>query len=192
MNIRVTQFEEHQRAQPELARPLAVHDLGRDPFRLVMRRLAAVSVLALALLAAGGCRTRKQLPAVPIEQTTFAPALGVSLATSTRLPSGMYWRDVTVGDGPVVHPGQQVSVHYVGTFPDGEEFDASREGSAPFTFRLGGGEVIRGWDEGVDGMHVGGKRQLVIPPALGYGTEGSGPIPGNAVLVFLVSVVGAR
>ena len=148
--------------------------------------------LSLALLAIG-CRSETRAePAVPIESAAFAPALGVNLAASTKTASGLYYRDLAVGDGPEIRAGQRVSVHYRGTLPDGTQFDANQPGATPFTFRLGAGDVIAGWDEGVAGMRVGGRRQLIIPHTLGYGERGSGPIPGNAILVFEVTAVGAE
>jgi FKBP-type peptidyl-prolyl cis-trans isomerase len=153
-------------------------------------RLACVLTLALA---AGGCPSeRRAEPEVPIESATFAPALGVNLAGSTKTASGLYYRDLETGNGPELRAGQRVAVHYRGTLPDGTEFDANQPGATPFAFRLGAGDVIAGWDEGVVGMRVGGRRQLIIPPALGYGERGTGPIPGNAILVFTVTAVSAE
>lgn len=98
--------------------------------------------------------------------------------------------DKTVGDGPEAIAGRQVTVHYTGTFTDGKEFDSSR-GRGPFTFPLGAGRVIRGWDLGVAGMKVGGKRKLTIPAHLGYGERGAGGvIPHGATLVFEVELLG--
>jgi len=97
--------------------------------------------------------------------------------------------DLAVGQGAVAETGKTVTVHYRGTLKDGTEFDSSRKG-APFTFRLGAGKVIRGWDEGVKGMKVGGKRKLVIPPSMGYGERGAGrTIPPNATLTFEVELL---
>ncbi|MGA2449373.1 MAG: FKBP-type peptidyl-prolyl cis-trans isomerase [Polyangiaceae bacterium] len=94
------------------------------------------------------------------------------------------------GKGPSAHPGDRVSVHYVGTLTDGSRFDSSRERNQPFEFTLGRGQVIRGWDQGVDGMKTGEKRRLVIPPSLGYGPRGAPPkIPPNATLVFEVELL---
>ncbi len=101
--------------------------------------------------------------------------------------------DVRVGDGAEARPGQQVSVHYVGTLVDGEKFDSSRDRGQPFGFKLGAGQVIQGWDEGVAGMKIGGLRKLTIPPELGYGAEGyPGAIPPNATLLFEVELIAVR
>jgi peptidylprolyl isomerase len=100
--------------------------------------------------------------------------------------------DITVGDGPEAVPGQQVSVHYVGVaLSTGREFDASWNRGGTFDFGLGRGQVITGWDKGVAGMRVGGRRKLVIPPHLGYGDRGApGAIKGGETLVFVVDLLG--
>jgi peptidylprolyl isomerase len=101
--------------------------------------------------------------------------------------------DVKVGTGAEAKAGDSVSVHYVGTLPDGKEFDSSRKRGQPFTFPLGAGRVIRGWDLGVAGMKVGGVRKLVIPPEEAYGERGFPPvIPSNATLHFEVELVAIR
>jgi FKBP-type peptidyl-prolyl cis-trans isomerase FkpA len=98
--------------------------------------------------------------------------------------------DTTVGTGPEATPGRRVSVHYTGTLLDGTTFDSSRDRGEPFTFRLGSGEVIPGWDEGVKGMRVGGVRQLTIPSSMAYGRRGSPPtIPPNAALQFDIELL---
>jgi peptidylprolyl isomerase len=109
-------------------------------------------------------------------------------------PEDLEITDVTVGDGPEAKPGSQVSVHYVGVaFSSGEEFDASYNRGAPLDFPLGAGRVIAGWDTGVAGMKVGGRRKLVIPPHLAYGDRGAGGvIKGGETLIFVVDLVGVR
>lgn len=109
----------------------------------------------------------------------------------TTTDSGLKYRDVKVGDGPSPEPGDMVVVHYTGTLKDGTKFDSSRDRDEPFSFAIGRGEVIEGWDEGVITMKVGGKRELVIPPDLGYGETGTpgGPIPPNAELHFDVELL---
>jgi peptidylprolyl isomerase len=109
-------------------------------------------------------------------------------------PTDLVITDITVGDGDEARPGQTVSVHYVGVSHDtGEEFDSSWSRNQAFDFPLGGGRVIAGWDQGVAGMKVGGRRQLVIPSHLAYGDRGAGGVikPG-ATLVFVVDLLGVR
>ena len=108
----------------------------------------------------------------------------------TTTPSGLQYWDVVVGTGAAATAGSQVSVHYTGWLPSGEKFDSSVDRGQPFSFPLGAGQVIKGWDEGVAGMKVGGKRQLRIPPELGYGARGAGGvIPPNATLIFDVELL---
>ncbi|RKT56670.1 FKBP-type peptidyl-prolyl cis-trans isomerase [Saccharothrix australiensis] len=109
-------------------------------------------------------------------------------------PADLLVEDITVGDGPVAESGRQVHVHYVGvSHSTGEQFDASWDRGEAFSFPLGGGRVIAGWDRGVQGMKVGGRRKLVIPPHLGYGDRGAGGVikPGET-LVFVVDLLGVN
>jgi FKBP-type peptidyl-prolyl cis-trans isomerase len=99
--------------------------------------------------------------------------------------------ELVVGTGPEATSGQKVTVHYTGWLTNGTKFDSSKDRGDPFVFNLGKGQVIKGWDEGVQGMKVGGKRKLTIPPAMGYGARGAGGvIPPNATLVFEVELLG--
>lgn len=110
--------------------------------------------------------------------------------TQTTTASGLIIEDIEVGSGDAAAKGQMVSVHYTGWLTDGSKFDSSKDRNDPFNFPLGKGHVIRGWDEGVEGMQVGGKRKLTIPPALGYGMRGAGGvIPPNATLIFEVELL---
>jgi FKBP-type peptidyl-prolyl cis-trans isomerase FkpA len=110
---------------------------------------------------------------------------------STTTPSGLIIDELVVGAGAEAAAGQQVTVHYTGWLTNGTKFDSSKDRGDPFIFPLGAGRVIKGWDEGVQGMKIGGKRKLTIPPALGYGARGAGGvIPPNATLVFEVELLG--
>lgn len=104
--------------------------------------------------------------------------------------SGLQYIDVEAGAGAEAAAGHTVDVHYTGWLTDGRKFDSSRDRGEPFSFRLGGGQVIQGWDEGVAGMRVGGRRRLIIPAGLGYGSRGAGPIPPGATLLFNVELLG--
>lgn len=105
--------------------------------------------------------------------------------------SGLVFEDSLVGEGAEARAGQMVTVHYTGWLTDGSKFDSSKDRNDPFQFALGRGQVIGGWDEGVQGMKIGGTRKLTIPPALGYGARGAGGvIPPDATLVFEVELLG--
>jgi len=181
----------------------------------VRRALAAVALgtALVGLTACGGSSTSassaadggsspaaSSAPASPTACTSQAPVAQASGTTDLtkkpqiEIPDGpppcnLVISDIVKGSGTEATSGQTITVKYVGvTYPDGKEFDASW-GREDFTFQLGAGQVIGGWDQGFTGMKVGGRRQLVIPPDLGYGPEGSGPIPPNATLVFVVDLV---
>jgi FKBP-type peptidyl-prolyl cis-trans isomerase FkpA len=110
--------------------------------------------------------------------------------SQTTTASGLIYEDITVGSGEAAVAGKSVSVHYTGWLTDGRKFDSSKDRNDPFSFPLGARHVIAGWDEGVQGMQVGGVRKLTIPPELGYGARGAGGvIPPNATLVFEVELL---
>jgi FKBP-type peptidyl-prolyl cis-trans isomerase FkpA len=112
--------------------------------------------------------------------------------STSKAPSNLVIEDLTVGSGQTAAAGNKVKVHYTGWLTNGKKFDSSKDRNDPFVFSLGAGRVIRGWDEGVQGMQVGGTRVLLIPPQLGYGARGAGgAIPPNATLVFEVELLGA-
>ncbi len=104
----------------------------------------------------------------------------------------MVIEDVKMGEGEAVKAGDTVAVHYVGTLQDGTEFDNSKKRGQAFEFKVGGGQVIKGWDEGLLGMKVGGQRILVIPSDMAYGEKGIGPIPGGATLVFSIELIAIK
>ncbi|WP_342153941.1 FKBP-type peptidyl-prolyl cis-trans isomerase [Methylorubrum sp. SB2] len=137
----------------------------------------------------------------PILPIAGAIALAMTAAASAQpvtLPSGLSYVDEVVGTGPEPQTGQQVTVHYTGWLDagggqKGKKFDSSRDRGQPFSFKIGAGQVIRGWDEGVATMKAGGRRILTIPPELGYGPRGAGGvIPPNATLIFDVELIGSR
>jgi FKBP-type peptidyl-prolyl cis-trans isomerase len=110
-----------------------------------------------------------------------------------KTESGLHFWDIRVGNGEVAKEGSRVRVHYTGWLTTGKKFDSSVDAGTPFDFTIGNGEVIKGWEEGVTGMKVGGKRQLRIPPALGYGADGYPPvIPPNATLIFDIMLLGVQ
>jgi FKBP-type peptidyl-prolyl cis-trans isomerase len=122
--------------------------------------------------------------------TPAAPASPAPPAAPSAPEAPLGVVDVTVGKGAVAKAGDKVKVHYTGTLTNGTEFDSSRKRNQPFEFVLGQGRVIKGWDQGVAGMKVGGKRKLTIPPSLGYGARGAGgSIPPNSTLLFDVELV---
>jgi FKBP-type peptidyl-prolyl cis-trans isomerase len=150
----------------------------------MMRQLAAVLALALA-----ACGTATSVPVPNIEDAGFAPALGVDLSASTKLDNGEYIREITVGTGDDVTAGKVLNVIYTGWLVNGTRFDGNEATGVVFSFQYGTGQVIAGWDQGFNGMKVGGARQLIIPPGLGYGAQGAPPsIPSNSILVFNVSL----
>lgn len=152
--------------------------------------IGVASLLALAaVLVVAQTATNKTTPAAP---NTNAPAKVTGDGVKTA--SGLQYWDIKLGTGDVAKQGNHVRVHYTGWLTTGKKFDSSVDAGKPFDFRLGNGEVIKGWDEGVAGMKVGGKRQLRIPPELGYGANGTpgGPIPPNATLIFDVQLLGVQ
>jgi FKBP-type peptidyl-prolyl cis-trans isomerase FkpA len=153
----------------------------------LIRRTVSVLACALPLLAAA-CDGDVVYPDPPtIEETTFAAGLGVNLAQSTRTSSGLYYRDETAGTGAVAQAGKTAVVHYTLWLPSGQQLDTN-VGQSGLPFVVGAGRLVPGFEEGVTGMKVGGTRQLIVPSQLGYGTSGQGSVPGNAILVFRVTL----
>ena len=152
-----------------------------------MQRFASVLSFFAMLSVASGCGNTNK-PNTTASPSTSSPMKVTGQPTSTS--SGLQYWDIFVGTGPTAAPGNMVKVHYTGFLTSGEKFDSSRDRGEPFSFPLGAGQVIKGWDEGVAGMKVGGQRQLRIPPALGYGASGAGGvIPPNATLIFDVELL---
>jgi FKBP-type peptidyl-prolyl cis-trans isomerase FkpA len=139
-------------------------------------------LILLAVVVAAGCHRGGS--------KGFSASLGVDTTKMAKAPSGLWYSDLAPGKGDSAVAGRTVTVHYTGWLPDGTKFDSSRDRGEPFAFTLGAGQVISGWDEGVKGMKVGGRRKLVLPPPLAYGEAGAPPaIPPNATLVFDVEVL---
>lgn len=152
-------------------------------------RLRYTLPLLVLLVAVAGCGV------APSSGGQGAAGQGAAGQTGKEVttPSGLKYTDVQLGTGATAQAGKTVSVHYTGTLTDGKKFDSSRDRNQPFTFALGTGQVIKGWDEGVAGMKVGGKRRLVIPPDLGYGARGAPPvIPPNSTLIFDVELMDVK
>lgn len=122
-------------------------------------------------------------------QASPTPSATATTSTKSQGVTQMKIDDTVVGTGEAVKNGDTVSVHYTGKLTDGTKFDSSLDRNEPFSFVVGGGQVIKGWDEGLVGMQVGGKRTLTIPSDKGYGPRGSGPIPPNATLVFDIELL---
>jgi len=156
---------------------------GKTPWTGIAVVGGLVLVIVWALAKGDGSDIKKEGDA---DGGSASPS-GSGAAADGKLVS----EDLVVGTGPEAAKGDTVKVHYAGTLTNGKEFDSSRKHGEPFDFRVGGREVIKGWDEGVPGMKVGGKRKLTIPPSLGYGMRGSPPvIPPNATLVFEIELLG--
>ncbi|MBG1241714.1 FKBP-type peptidyl-prolyl cis-trans isomerase [Nostoc sp. NZL] len=127
------------------------------------------------------------------ENNTLIASNTMSDANAVTTPSGLKYVELKEGTGATPQPGQTVEVHYVGTLENGTKFDSSRDRGQPFSFKIGVGQVIKGWDEGLSTMKVGGRRQLIIPSELGYGARGAGGvIPPNATLLFDVELLGVK
>jgi len=129
-----------------------------------------------------------------VAMTAAGSGAEAALNQTVELPSGLKYTDTKIGEGATATAGRNVTVHYTGWLSNngakGRKFDSSVDRGDPFTFKLGGGQVIKGWDEGVAGMKIGGKRTLIIPPDLGYGARGAGGvIPANATLIFDVELL---
>lgn len=143
--------------------------------RPLRRRIALPTSLLLLSLTTLACEQGRQMD--------LDPALNIEIDSMTKRPSGLLYHDVAVGDGEIAVSGRVAEVGYKGYFTTGDMFD-----SGSFSFTIGAGQVVAGFDEGVTGMRVGGSRQLVIPSHLGYGERGMGPIPGGSTLVFVVEL----
>jgi peptidylprolyl isomerase len=162
--------------------------------RSLMKRQFALAILLFAVFGvSSGCGSADK-PSTPSTQSSLSTSSPMKVnGQPTTTPSGLQYWDIVVGTGATAAPGNAVKVHYSGFLTTGQKFDSSRDRGEPFSFPLGEGQVIKGWDEGVAGMKVGGQRQLRIPPQLGYGAAGAaGAIPPNEKLIFDVDFLEVR
>jgi peptidylprolyl isomerase len=165
--------------------------MKRNKLPLLPTTLLAALALASCGSDEGGATTAASETAAAGD-ATIDTSTKPEVETPAELPDELVTEDIVEGDGPTAEPGSLVTVQYVGVDAStGEEFDSSWDRGQPFSFQLGGGDVIRGWDEGVEGMKVGGRRELIIPPNLAYGKQGSPPaIAPASTLVFVVDLLG--
>ena len=145
----------------------------RRNFRAAAFPLALVAALVLALASGSGPVSAK-------------PAKGAGMVT---LPDGLQYKDLKIGKGRSPKPGLIVTIKYVGSYPDGTVFDSSAQHGGSFSFVIGQDLVMKGWDEGIMSMKAGGKRKLIIPPSLAYGSKGQGTVPPNTTLTFVIQLV---
>ena len=156
---------------------------------MMKRLLAGAMILIAAVAVAQTAPAKPKVKVVPPNTNAPTRVTGDGVKTDSGL---QYW-EIRVGNGEVAKEGSHVRVHYSGWLTTGKKFDSSVDRGQPFDFTIGNGEVIKGWEEGVAGMKVGGKRQLRIPPELGYGAGGSPPdIPANATLIFDIQLLAVQ
>jgi peptidylprolyl isomerase len=184
--------------------PFFAQELNLKPmhkFSLASGGRGLAAVAAFAVIACSACgqeqpnntATQEQSTVNTTDTRTNEMSQQTNQGNIQTTPSGLQYEEIQVGTGPNPQPGQQVTVHYTGWLKDGAKFDSSVDRGRPFDFTIGKGQVIKGWDEGVMSMKVGGKRRLIIPPELGYGQRGApGAIPPNATLVFEVELLGTQ
>jgi peptidylprolyl isomerase len=157
--------------------------------------LIILACLAVAIAGCGGDEASSESSGESSASTAADSSTAPPTKPKVEVPNGapptkLESRDLVQGDGAVARAGDEVTVQYVGVdYRSGEQFDASWDRGEPFTFPLGAGEVIQGWDQGVQGMKVGGRRELIVPPKLGYGSQPVGPIAPNSTLIFVVDLI---
>lgn len=145
-------------------------------------RLLPLGLALFVLLSANQCKEQTPPPNTKTGEET-------NVTETKEATKGLVIEDIKIGTGAEAVAGKKVEVHYTGTLTNGEKFDSSKDRGTPFSFNLGAGQVIQGWDQGVAGMKEGGVRKLTIPPELGYGSRATGPIPANSTLIFEVELL---
>src|ERR1700732_974131 len=195
----VCQLKKSKRVMSDIADGEGYNDLRRLPSLgydsaiegpLNRQQLVLLLIIFSVLGFASGCGNSEK-SSTSNQSSASSPSSPTKVnGQPTTTASGLQYWDIVVGAGATAVPGKPVSVHYTGWLSSGEKFDSSLDRGKPFVFSLGEGQVIKGWDEGVAGMKAGGKRQLRIPPALGYGDSGAGGvIPPKATLIFYVELL---
>ena len=155
--------------------------MTREIMKMIVLGFVILAVFSYFALGLNNNRSGTSAPVASTPQTADTE--------EAKIPDNLKIEDTQVGTGSAVKSGDTVSIHYAGTLEDGTPFDNSYDRGAPFETPIGAGQVIKGWDLGVVGMKVGGKRRLTIPPELGYGEQGSGTIPPNSTLIFDVELI---
>ena len=194
--------QRHERRQQYLAERRARQRRRNSIVAIVVVVLLVLGAGAygIALAVGGGDSKAKAAPEASASATPAPIVTPAALKTKPKItvpkekaPTKLVTKDLVTGTGPVVQSGQQLVVNYVGAlYANGKEFDSSWKSKTTFPVTIGKGQVIQGWDQGIPGMHVGGRRELIIPPGLAYGAAGSPPtIPANATLIFVVDVLSA-
>jgi peptidylprolyl isomerase len=153
----------------------------------MVRSVRLVALLLAVLAAQASAQELRLKPISPLASMQLSPALGIPEDSLRLVGRGVYVREVHLGNGETVRPDSDISVHFVGMLTTGQRFTATSD--KPYRFRMGTETVIAGWEDGLVGMRVGGRRQLVIPPFLAYGPEAFGRIPADAILVFDITLV---
>jgi FKBP-type peptidyl-prolyl cis-trans isomerase len=156
----------------------------------MIKKLLALTFVFAAFFAAADGQTKKKAPVRrPVAKKPMSTPTANLSSGAIKTPSGLIFLITKKGTGAKATAGDTVSVHYTGTLTDGTKFDSSHDRDEPISFPLGQGRVIKGWDEGIAMMHVGDQAILVIPPSIGYGPRGQGPIPPDSTLIFVVELV---